>query len=85
MSLDKELHLIAVDEIRELVKGDLAGCLYPSVGAQKATDQVQRHDQGKKIPQCKKSPDPRQLRTCMHTLASTQTKRKQVQSNEATC
>ena len=68
MRLDKKLHLIAVDEIRKLFEGDLAGCLHRTVRAQKAADHILRHVQGKKVSQCQKSPDPSQLRTCMHNL-----------------
>ena len=63
--LDKQLHLIAVDEARELVEGDLTGVAH----------HIHRHVKGKRIPQGKQPQNPSQLQTCTHSPASAQAKR----------
>ena len=47
MRLDKELHLIAIDEVWKLVKGNLTGSLHRAVRAQKAANHIHRHVQVK--------------------------------------
>ena len=77
--LDKKLHLIAVDEARELVEGDLTGGLNHPIRTQQAAHHIPRHVTGKRIPQGKQPQNPSQLQTCTHSPASAQAKRQQVQ------
>ena len=73
--LDEKLHLIAVDEARELVQGNLTGGLNRPIRTQQAAHHIHRHAKGKRIPKSKQPQSPSQLQTCTHSPTSAQAKR----------